>query len=183
MIWTRSHRAHTPARLLADRHYSRRKPGSPQFVPPGRCFVLYAKTAAGEAMWVTSWPFAEYVRHAWAGAWVCSAFRNEGAGRASSLITDAVAATRDFYGDPPPLGMITFVDRKRVPPTMVRGRPVWGWCFRKAGFREVGDTKGGLLALQMLPADMPHARRALPMPANDNEQGLLFPEVWRDTAA
>ena len=105
MIWTVSHRAHTPARLVADRHYNRQKPGTPQFVPPGRCLVLYAANEGGEAVWVTSWPFAEYTRHAWGGAWVCSAFRNEGAGKASDMITEAVAATRHRYPDtPPPFG-------------------------------------------------------------------------------
>lgn len=57
--------------------------------------------------------------------------------------------------------MITFVDRRKVKPTRVRGKDVWGWTYRKAGFREVGETKGGLLALQLLPADMPVAERAL----------------------
>ena len=98
---------------------------------------------------------AEYTRHAWAGAWVCSAFRSEGAGRASDLIRAAVAATVAFYGNAPPLGMVTFLNRAEVKPTMVRGVPTWGWTWRKAGFVEVGETKGGLLAFQLLPADMP----------------------------
>jgi hypothetical protein len=93
---------------------------------------------------------------------VCSAFRSEGAGRASELISQAVAATRGAFGEPPALGMVTFVDRAKVKPTMVRGKPVWGWTYRKAGFREVGDTKGGLLALQLDPEDMPPAATAKP---------------------
>lgn len=153
--WQLSHRADYRARLVADRHYNRQKVGTPQFVPPGRCFVLYANEAGREALWVTSWPFAEYVKHAWAGAWVCSAFRNEGVGRASDLIVSALAHSRAHFGDPPPLGMITFVDRSKVRPTVVRGREVWGWTYLKAGFREVGETKGGLLALQILPDDFP----------------------------
>lgn len=123
--------------------------------------VLYAETPTGKAFWVTSWPFAEYVRHAWAGAWVCSAFRNEGAGKASDLITDALSATREFFGTPPDLGMITFVDRRKVKPTIVRGQEVWGWTYRKAGFVDAGETKGGLLALQMLPGAMPVPKMAL----------------------
>ena len=155
MVWQLSHRADHKARLVADRHYNRQKPGTPQFVPPGRCMVLYANEGGGEALWVTAWPYAEFVRHAWAGAWVCSAFRNEAAGRASDLIVAALAHTRAFFGRPPDNGMVTFVDRSRVRPTMVRGQPVWGWTYRKAGFREVGETKGGLLALQLLPEDFP----------------------------
>ena len=161
--WQLSHRADPRAAALADRHYSRQKIGSPQFVPPGRCLVLYASTDAGQAYWVTSWPFAEYVRHAWAGAWMCSAFRNEGAGLSSLLIREAVAATRYVYGDPPALGMVTFVDAAKVRQSE---RP--GWCFRKAGFRPVGHTKGGLVALALSPDAMP-----LAAPARGQQAGLF----------
>ncbi len=157
MIWRPSHRADQRARVIADRHYNRQKIGSKQFVPPGRCAVFYAKTDTGEAFWVTSYPFAEYVKHAWAGAWVCSAFRNEGAGCASEMIREALAATRYVFGDPPSLGMITFIDRSKVIPTVVRGTNTWGYTYKKAGFKEVGETKGGLLALQILPESMPAA--------------------------
>jgi hypothetical protein len=122
---------------------------------------LYALTATGEALWVTSWPFAEWVKHAWGGAWLCTAFRNEGAGVASGLIRDAVAATRFQFGEPPALGMVTFIDRARVRPTIVRGSAVWGWTFRRAGFVEVGETAGGLLALRLAPEAMPQPRRPL----------------------
>lgn len=157
--WCLSHRFDRRALPLADRHYNRRKVGSPQFVPPGRCVVLL--TPEADALWVTSWPLAEYVRHAWAGAWVNSLFRNEApeSYRSSELIRAAVAATRAAFGDPPPLGMITFVDagktrRKRDP----------GRCYLRAGFRVVGTTrKEGLVALQLLPADMPPPAPAAPM--------------------
>lgn len=157
MIWHLSHRADPKARALADRHYNRQKVGAAQFVPPGRCLVLYANEPSGEAFWITSWPFAEFVKHAWAGAWVCSAFRNEGAGLSSDLIVQALAATCATW-DAPPLGMITFVD-----PGKVRRKRDLGRCYRRAGFLPVGETKGGLLALQILPADMPPA--AAPLPA------------------
>ena len=161
MIWQLSDRFDPKSRVIADRHYNRQKIGSPQFVPPGRCLVLFAETDTGRAIWVTSWPFAEYVKHAWAGAWVCSAFRNEGAATASLLILDAVAATLAFFGPPPALGMITFVDRKRVKPTIVRGEKTWGWTYRKSGFEEVGNTKGGLMALQLQPERMPAPEAAI----------------------
>ncbi len=153
MRWCVSHRADPAAARLADRHYNRQKVGSPQFVPPGSCAVFLSD--CGRAFWVTSAPIAKYVKHAWAGAWVCSAFRSEGAGIASDLIRQAVAATKAHYGDPPPLGMVTFVDRDKVRPTIVRGEKVWGWTYVKAGFQPCGETKGGLLAFQMLPHAMP----------------------------
>lgn len=160
--WVISNRADPVARALADRHYNRQKVGALQFVPPGRCAVFVSRCT--RAFWVTSWPFAEFVKHAWPGAWICSAFRSEGAGRASDLIRAAVSCTQHQMGAPPALGMVTFIDRSKVRPTMVRGNPVWGWTWRKAGFVEVGETVGGLLALQLRPEDMPSPRApALPL--------------------
>lgn len=160
MIWEKSYRADPRARELADRHYNRQKVGASGFVPPGRCLVLYAETRTGKAFWVTSFPFAEYVKHAWAGAWVCSAFRNENAGVASEMIIEAVSATRAYFGEPPPQGMITFIDRKKVKPIYTRGKETWGRTYEIAGFKRVGETKGGLLALQLLPENMPPPIRA-----------------------
>lgn len=167
MIWHLSHRADPLARAIADRHYNRQKVGSPQFVPPGRCLVLRCEGA----FWVTSWPFAEYVKHAWAGAWVCSAFRNERPDLhlSSDLIREAVAVTRWRWPDVPALGMVTFVD-----PDKTRHKRDPGRCYLRAGFRYTGHlvvhndcalcvvrmgpcgtTKGGLPALRLAPADMP----------------------------
>jgi hypothetical protein len=161
MRWHLSNRADPAARVLADRHYNRQKVGARQFVPPGSCLVLLSDDA--RAIWITSWPFAKFVKHAWAGAWICSAFRSEGAGRASDLIVDAVAATRAHYGEPvPELGMVTFIDRDEVRPTMVRGRRTWGWTWTRVGFVQVGETVGGLLVFQLLPDAMPPAAPARP---------------------
>ena len=147
MLWTISHRFDPPAKKIADRHYNRQKPGSPQFVPPGRCLVLRQK----RAVWVTSWPFGQYVKHAWPGAWVNSCFRRQGGRQiASEMIRDAVAATLWYWPDPPSLGMVTFVDASKVRPKENVGR-----CYLEAGFKHVGFTKGGLWAFQMLPLDMP----------------------------
>ena len=155
MNWSLSFRADPAAAAVADRHYNRQKVGSPQFVPPGRCLVL---TAPGPCLWVTSWPFGEYVRHRWPGAWVCSAFRREGGPmHASDLIREAVAATRWRWPDVPALGMVTFIDRDKVRPTKVRGRDVWGWTYLRAGFEQDGETAGGLLALRLSPDRMPAA--------------------------
>jgi hypothetical protein len=151
MMWAMAHRADPEAVAIADRHYNRQKIGSPQFVPPGRCLVLI--TTCGRALWVTSWPFAEFVKHAWPGAWVNSLFRNEGAGLSSELIREAIAVTRSFW-EPPPLGIITFVDSGKVRPKRDPGR-----CYTKAGFSRVGQTVGGLVALQLLPPEMPIAEK------------------------
>lgn len=164
MVWRLSNRADVFARLIADRHYNRQKVGTTQFVPPGRCLVLTAETATGQALWVTSWPFAQYVKHDWAGAWMCSAFRNEGAGRSSDLIRQAVAATLSHFGDPPPLGMVTFVDRTKTKPKRDPGH-----CYIIAGFRPCGETRKGLVALQLQPEKMP-----APAPAVGLHVGNFF---------
>lgn len=153
MRWITSYRSDPEVRPLADRHYNRQKIGAAQFVPPGRCLVL--KLVTLDAFWVTSWPFAQYVKHAWAGAWVCSAFRNESQNLSSELIREALAATIAVYGTPPDLGMITFVDT-----TKTRKKRDPGRCFLRAGFKNVGMTKGGLVALQVRPVDMPVAAQA-----------------------
>lgn len=80
MIWHISHRADPFSADIADRHYSRQKPGTPQFAPTGSCVVFKALTETGRAYWITSFPLKDWVKHQWAGAWICSAFRNEGAG-------------------------------------------------------------------------------------------------------
>jgi hypothetical protein len=153
MIWRPSHRFHTPARLLADRHYSRQKPGSPQFMPAGSCRVLIA--ANQKAVFGLSFPKPEFVKHAWAGAWVTSIFRNEDAGPlASDMIREAMAIMQTLY-EVPALGCVTFVDPKKVRGVHRRGELVKGFCFMMAGFRAVGETKKGLIAWQMLPDAMP----------------------------
>jgi hypothetical protein len=156
MMWTLSHRADKACLPLADRHYNRQKIGSPQFVPPGRCVVL----KADGALWVTSWPFAEYVKHAWAGAWINSLFRKECDGLASDCIRDAVAATRAIWPDVPELGMVTFIDPLHVKPRKIRGRQAIGESYFQAGFKHVGYTKAGLWAMQIIPEDMPDPQPA-----------------------
>lgn len=161
MRWYRSHRFDRRALPLADRHYNRLKIGSPQFVPPATCVVFL--TAEADAVWATTWPIPEYVKHAWPGAWINSIFRNESEHLSSELIREAVAATRAFWPTVPALGMVTFVDASKV-----RRKRDPGRCYLRAGFKHVGFTKGGLWAFQLLPHEMPEAAQAL------KRQGDLF---------
>ena len=144
--WRLSWRADPEVRALADRHYNRQNVGAPQFVPPGRCLVLKTAEHPPSAAWITSWPFAEYVQHAWAGAWVNSLFRNEGEHLSSDLIRWAVAHTRAQWPDVPPLGIVSFVDASKTEP-----KEVPGWCYRRAGWSHVGYTQAGLYVFQQLP--------------------------------
>lgn len=149
-LWTPSHRFDPETRVIADRHYNRQKPGTPQFVPPGRCLVLKRP----DAFWVTSWPFAQYTRHDWAGAWVCSAFRNEGSTLSSTLIVDAVARTRERWPDEPRIvckhcgRTVCFVSFVNVRKTRRKRDP--GRCYVKAGWQRCcATTKGGLVVLHL----------------------------------
>lgn len=173
--WRISGRFDPRALPLADRHYNRQKVGSPQFVPPGRCLVLLTEDRS--ALWVTSWPFAEYVRHAWAGAWVNSLFRNEGDHLSSDLIRHAVAHTREWWPSVPELGVISFVDATKTKP-----KEVPGWCYRRAGWSHVGYTAGGLWAFQQLPSRR-IGRRGTPMPEPEAVPGTQLPLFDLDGAA
>ena len=163
MAWKLSYRCDPVAASLADRHYSRQTIGSPQFVPPGRCMVLVSRCS--RAVWVTSWPFAEYTRHQWAGAWVCSMFRNEGAGLSSELIRQAVAVTCWYHRNgpaswtthrEPELGMITFV----WPAKIRSSNP--GYCYQRAGWRKVGKSKElELPCFQLQLSEMPEPQQPI----------------------
>ena len=144
--WRVSDRYDPALVALADRHYSRQTPGSPQCISPGTYVALIS--ADKTAGWVTTWP--RFAQHAWRGAWVNTLFRKEGDGLASDMIRHAVAHTRAAWPAVPALGMITFVDGSKI-----RRKRDPGRCYRKAGFRHVGFTKGGLYAFQMLEAEMP----------------------------
>lgn len=61
-----------------------------------------------------------------------------------------MAATRYFWGDPPEIGMVTFINTQKV-----RKKRDWGRCYLKAGFHNCGYTKGGLVALLAEPKDFP----------------------------
>lgn len=89
---------------------------------------------------------------------MCSLFRNEVPDRylSSELITQAVAATRAVWSEPPDLGFVTFVDARQV-----RHKRDPGRCYRRVGWEHVGYTQGGLLALQLLPDQMPEAHSPL----------------------
>ena len=150
MLWYLSDRCDPEAMSIADRHYNRQKPGTPSFTPPGRVLVLKIES---KAVWATSYPYSQYVRHAWAGALICSLFRNESEYLSSLLIRQALAATRWKYPELPALGMVTFINVAKVRKKRDPGR-----CFRKAGFKFVGYPRGGLVALQIFPDEFPDAQ-------------------------
>lgn len=128
--WTVVRSSDDAARALRDRHYTTERPGGRTVGPPGRRLVL--RTVAGDAAWISS-----YQRHVRDGldAWRCTLFRNESARRSSELIAEAMAATRERWGEPPPDGWVTYVDPRKVAGT----NP--GYVFKLAGWTV--DRVGG----------------------------------------
>jgi hypothetical protein len=149
VIWRRSWKSDPAALALAERHYNRQRPGTPQFMPPGRTLVLVAEGAVWGSVAQSHGPNA--------GAWVCSIFRNEGAGLSSELVRDAVAATRAAWGEPPARGFLTYVN-----PGKLRRKRDPGRCFLRAGFELVGETEAAeehgrdpLLVFRLAPERFP----------------------------
>jgi hypothetical protein len=138
--WIVTHKGDRSCRLLADRHYSRQHPGHPMFTRPGHNLTL--RTAAGDAVWVT-W---SGVRDDGINAWECTIFRNESSHISSEMIRAAVGATLSEWGQPPPDGIITYVDATKVR----SANP--GYCFKSAGWKRIGKSKHrGLILLQCNP--------------------------------
>jgi len=126
---------------LADRHYSRQSHGAWQFMPPGRTLVLLAEmwTHAGDCRAV--WGVVENLDPVGNLRFRCSIFRNETPWLSSDLIREATALTverwqsRFGWAGSPPL-------QTEVDPRAVRRKRDPGRCFRKAGWREVGLSRG-----------------------------------------
>lgn len=172
MHWYLSHRFDPRANLLAKRHYTCQTPDSDQFVPPGSCLVLL--TAQADALWVTSAPKAEFTHHAWAGAWVCSLFRNESSLLSSMLIREAVAVTRWYYelvlGETvPSLGFVTFVDAPKLRASPKKRAP--GYCYEKAGWTRLKETtkQHKLVVMQLVPDAMSEPQMPLGAKARSRE--------------
>ena len=154
--WRKTWKADPRAAAIADRHYSRQKPGTAQFAPPAR-HVLALIMPDESALWVSTWP--DFARHAWAGMWNNTLFRNEGHQLSSTLIRHAVAATLAAWGRPPERGMVTFVAVDKVRPKKDPGR-----CYLAAGFEPDGYTVVNKhLALVLTPDRMPHPSEAAPV--------------------
>lgn len=129
------------ARALFHRHYSCRHGGNGHrpklFVGPGEKLVLITQQA--DALIV----FRKFISddREFGQGINCAVFRNEGHFRSSSLIREAVEqwAWKRWPGE----RFYTYVDGKRI----VSANP--GYCFKCAGWRRCGVTRGGLIVLEL----------------------------------
>ena len=135
--WLVSHDMNPRAQKLADKHYSRKTPGSKKgFVGPGEKLVLLSADGKAVFVWLRSKP---ELRADGIDGINCTIFRNEGNVLSSRLILEAETfATKKWHGKK----LFTYVDRKKVKSVKA------GWCFLKAGWKEVGQSKKGLLLFE-----------------------------------
>ncbi len=127
------------AYALFRRHYSARKtaPKVRQFIGPGEKMVLVAADYSALFCWrrCNFWDDGQIGVN-------CTVFRNEGPGRASEMIREAEGFAWERW---PGQRLFTFVDGSKVKGTCP------GYCFRRAGWKSAGFSKGGLLILEKLP--------------------------------
>ncbi len=137
--WTETHKGHPRLIELADRHYTRQKPGSNQACRPGVNLVLLASD--GTAAWVTWRPIPEVGRQDNLEAWECTIFRNEGPRLSSDLVREATALTFRRWGWPPRDGLITAVGIAQTKRRRSKNSPV-GKCYLEAGWEPFDHPSG-----------------------------------------
>lgn len=115
-------------RELADRHYSRKTVGAALFMGPGKKVVLRNP----EGTWVFAWIKSKFRKDGQTG-WECSIFRNESERLSSEIIIECekYVSGRKF----------TYINAKKIKST----NP--GCCFKAAGWKQAGKSKGGLVLL------------------------------------
>ena len=142
--WYPAHKADPRVVALYRRHYTwlRYAPWWKDHrrgvVAPGESMVLL--TVDGAAVWV--WLRNTYPRRDGQTGVCCALFRNEGPSLSSALILEAEELARGRW---PGERLFTYVDPRRVK----SGVP--GWCFIRARWKRVGESKGGLLIFEKRP--------------------------------
>ena len=146
--WVRVPKFDPQAVTIADRHYSRRKPGSGQFMPPGQTLVLVGKDGRAVFGWWRPDPASGITAMNGLDGWTCTIFRNEGDRLSSELILEAEAALAEAGVGCGPDGMLTYVWGVKVR----SANP--GYCFRMAGWTRVGLSADGRKTLFRKPFEL-----------------------------
>ena len=136
-FWLVSHDMNPIAQKLADRHYSRKTIGATTgFCGPGEKLVLLSGDGRALFVWLHAKP--EFRADGIDGI-NCTIFRNESPILSSFLILQAENFARERW---PGKKLFTYVNPKKVQSK----KP--GWCFIKAGWKQVGISKKGLLLFE-----------------------------------
>lgn len=121
---------------LADRHYSRRKIGAPQFMPPGQTLILLSTDERAVFGWWRPHPGSGLRALNNLDGWTCTIFRNESTTQSSLLILAAEVELLARY-DVGPDGLLTYVWDKKIRSV----NP--GYCFKVAGYKAIGRSADG----------------------------------------
>lgn len=143
--WQRGIKFDRAGALLADGHYSRRKVGSPQFMPPGETIVLLTVDELAVWGWWRPAPSSGLASMNGLDGWTCSIFRNTGPLLSSDLILDAELAIEATGYTCGPSGLLTYVWDRKVRST----NP--GYCFKMAGWIPCGRSADGKKTLLWKP--------------------------------
>jgi hypothetical protein len=137
MSWRITTKFDLDAAALADRHYSRRKIGSPQFMPPGETVCLVSDDNLAVFGWWRPHPRSGIRAMNGLDGWTCTIFRNEGAALSSRLILEAEEILADSGRGCGPDGLLTYVWSAKIRST----NP--GFCFLAAGWQRRGFSADG----------------------------------------
>jgi len=135
MIWERVTKFDRRACALADRHYSRRKIGAPQFMPPGETIVLLSHDARAVWGWWRPHPSSGLKAMNGLDGWTCTIFRNESSTLSSLMVIAAEEFLLSLRVTIGPDGLLTYVWDSKVQSS----NP--GYCFKIAGWQAVGRSK------------------------------------------
>jgi hypothetical protein len=148
--WTVVSDSNPRALALYERHYSARhyRDGRRrrQFVGPGERLVLLSPS--GDAL--LAWRVQRYTKDGQRGV-CCCCFRNESTRRSSDLL---ISGMRLAWQRWPRRRLFTYVNPRKIRST----NP--GCCFKAAGWRRCGRSKGGLIILDVRPPDTATPKRA-----------------------
>ena len=137
LYWRLSKDGDATLRALYERHYSARRYKDRRerklFVGPGEKLVLRTRTGDAGFVW------RKFIAASGETGINCAFFRNESETRASDLIREADAIADTAW---PGQRHYTYVD-----PSAVRSRNP-GYCFKRAGWRRCGVTRGGLIIME-----------------------------------
>ena len=151
-FWRRVTKFDPAAVALADKHYSRRKPGSRQFMPPGQTIVLLTHDNSALFGWWRPHPTSGIKQMNGLDGWTCTIFRNTDpfSIKSSELICAAEQAITEAGHTVGPDGLITYVWDSKVASV----NP--GYCFKLAGYKRRGRSADGKKTLLQKPRELTH---------------------------
>lgn len=148
MTWEKITKFDPRGAALADRHYSRRKIGSPQWMPPGETLNLISESGKALFGWWRPHPKSGLRAMNGLDGWTCTIFRNEGNTMSSLLILAAEVALVNLGRGCGPDGMLTYVWDSKV----TSSNP--GYCFKQAGWKVKGRSADKRKTLLWKPYDL-----------------------------